>query len=326
MLTCKKPKTTAMNISYSGPLSSGWVRMKKALFQPFDIAKWINIGFTAFLAGLTDCNGGGNGGNKSGLGNHNDWDDFFNFPQTAWDWLTGHPLWFNLIILGIILLFVIGIVLTWLSSRGKFMFLHNVIHNKDDVKKPWYEFKTQGNSLFWWRFFFGWIAFLAFISYFIFCYTTAKNMYYGEISVGPKVWIIAGLIILFLALIIIVGYISLFLNDFVVPIMYKHRISATRAWLKFLQLMGIHFGTFIIYGLFIFVLGIAVGIGVIFLALITCCIGLLLLAIPFVGSVILLPVSYTFRALSIEFLRQFGEEFDVFPSPETMIIEETAND
>ena len=57
--------------------------MKKALFQPFDIAKWINIGFTAFLAGLTDCNGGGSGGNRSNLGNHIDWEDFFNFPQTA---------------------------------------------------------------------------------------------------------------------------------------------------------------------------------------------------------------------------------------------------
>jgi hypothetical protein len=30
----------------------------------------------------------------------------------------------------------------------------------------------------------------------------------------------------------------------------------------------------------------------------------------------LLPVSYTFRALSIEFLAQFGEDYSVFPKME----------
>jgi hypothetical protein len=229
-------------------------------------------------------------------------------------------LWFNLIILGVILLFIIGIVLTWLSSRGKFMFLYNVIYNSDEVKKPWYKFKKQGNSLFWWRFIFGLLAFIVFITYFIFCFITVKNMYYGDIPIGPKVWMIAGLVILFLVLIITVGYISLFLNDFIVPIMYKYKTGATRAWLKFLHHMGRHIGSFIIYGLFIFILGIAVAIGIIFLALITCCIGLLLIAIPFVGTVILLPVSYTFRALSIEFLKQFGDEFDVLSTNETTVI------
>jgi uncharacterized RDD family membrane protein YckC len=102
--------------------------------------------------------------------------------------------------------------------------------------------------------------------------------------------------------------------------MYKYKTGATRAWLKFLHHMGRHIGSFIIYGLFIFILGIAVAIGIIFLALITCCIGLLLIAIPFVGTVILLPVSYTFRALSIEFLKQFGDEFDVLSTNETTVI------
>jgi hypothetical protein len=33
--------------------------------------------------------------------------------------------------------------------------------------------------------------------------------------------------------------------------------------------------------------------------------------IPFVGAVILLPVSYTFRAFSIEYLATFGDEFNL---------------
>jgi len=50
---------------------------------------------------------------------------------------------------------------------------------------------------------------------------------------------------------------------------------------------------------------------VIFLAVLTCCIGLLLIMIPFVGSVILLPISYTFRAFSIEYFALFGDDFDL---------------
>ena len=109
----------------------------------------------------------------------------------------------------------------------------------------------------------------------------------------------------------IFGYISLFLNDFIVPIMYKHNLSATQAWSKFLTLTLQHPGSFILYGLFVFAVGIGVGILILLAALLTCCIGLLLIMIPFVGSVILLPVSYTFRAFSIGFLAQFGDYFSV---------------
>lgn len=137
-------------------------------------------------------------------------------------------------------------------------------------------------------------------------------MYYSDFPVGTSVWMIAGLVLLFLVLIVIIGYISLFLNDFVVPLMYKHRLSSMKGWGKFLSLFGKHTGTFIVYGLFIFVLGIAVAIAVILFALVTCCVGLILIAIPFVGSVILLPISYTFRAFSVEFLGQFGDEFRLF--------------
>jgi hypothetical protein len=33
--------------------------------------------------------------------------------------------------------------------------------------------------------------------------------------------------------------------------------------------------------------------------------------IPFVGAVVLLPVSYTFRAFSIEYFAMFGEDFNL---------------
>jgi hypothetical protein len=301
-----------MNANYSLPLSKGLERMKKGLFQPFDIAKWINIGFTAFLAGLTNCagRGGGNSGNRF---NDFNWDDFFSFPETAWDWLISKPFWFSLIIVGVIFLISIAVVLTWISSRGKFMFLHNVVNNQDEVVKPWRDYRHQGNSLFWWQFVYGWLILGVFILFFVYCFGICKNMHHDLIPAVAKFGFIAGMVVILFGLLVITCYISLFLTDFIVPLMYKHSISATKAWSKFLSLAVHNMGSFFVYGLFIFVLKTAVAIAAVFLAVMTCCIGLLVIMIPFVGTVILLPVSYTFRAFSIEYFAMFGDEFDLRP-------------
>jgi hypothetical protein len=196
------------------------------------------------------------------------------------------------------------------------MFLHNVANDKAEISQPWHEYNKQGNSLFLWQFFFGWITFAAVIFFFIHGFKTAKILYEGDF-LGIEIFTsIASLVLIFIGILIVFGYISLFLKDFVVPIMYKKRISVLTAWSNFLSLLSRHFFSFIIYGLFIFVLGIAVAIGVILLAVLTCCIGLLIIAIPFIGAIVLLPISYTFRAFSIEFLKQFGPDYDVFPNEE----------
>jgi hypothetical protein len=76
---------------------------------------------------------------------------------------------------------------------------------------------------------------------------------------------------------IIISYISMLLNDFVVPIMYKHRINTTQAWLKFMPVLFSNFWDFIVYGLFVFVLIIVTVICIIFFGLFTCGIGFLIL-------------------------------------------------
>lgn len=310
-----------MTVKYSEPLSVGFNQMKKALFQPFNFSKWINVGFTAFLAGLTDCSGGGGGGNGKINNNFNDFnlDKFFSFPEIVRDWLIEHPIWFALIIVALVFIFVVATIITWISSRGKFMFLHNVVNDTDEIIKPWNEYRKQGNSLFWWQFVYGWIVFAVIILLVIYGFGVAKNIHTGILPDVSKVEFIVSFVISIVVLLVIFGYISLFLNDFVVPVMYKHRLSATMAWSKFLSLLLNHFGAFFLYGLFIFVLSVCAGIAIILTALLTCCIGLLLIMIPFIGSVILLPVSYTFRALSIEFLAQFGDYFNVKDSEKTEI-------
>ena len=152
-----------MNISYAKALSNGWGRMKNALFKPFDPGKWFTVGFTAFLAGLVDGPSGKGSFNKSGQNNWNI-EKISDFPGMAWEWLLNNPFWFMLIGLGTLFFIAFGVLLLWLSSRGKFMFLDNVVHDRALVSKPWDQFKALGYSLFFWRLCFGIIIFLIVVS------------------------------------------------------------------------------------------------------------------------------------------------------------------
>jgi len=293
--------------------------MKKALFQPFDMGKWFTVGFTAFLAALmagTGSPGGGANYSERNSMDNFDWEELLEWPNIAWYWLMNHPFWFALIIVGIVFLFAVMIILTWVSSRGKFMFIDNIVHDKAEISKPWNDFSREGNSLFLWRLVFGLISAFLILGSIIVAFVVMVNLFTGETTFGTKIISIVGIIFEFLLLMIIISYISMLLNDFVIPIMYKHRINTTQAWLKFMPVLFSNFWDFIVYGLFVFVLIIVTIICIIFFGLFTCCIGFLLLIIPYIGSVVLLPVTYTFRAFSIEFLEQYSEDFKIFPKPE----------
>jgi hypothetical protein len=299
-----------MPIAYLEPFERAWERMKRALFRPFDLNKWFVVGFNAFLAGLAETRNGSVG--ERGRGDMS-FREFLDLPNKAWNWLTSHPGWF--IAIGILTVVVIAIAITllWLSSRAKFMFLDNVVRNSAEIAKPWREFRREGDSLFLWRLAFGFVAIVIFAAFAVFFFVGARELYEAGFRQRMPVLLLAGLGLTFLVLLIIIGYISLFLNDFVVPIMAKDRLPAVAAWRRFLPLLGHHPFHFILYGILIFMLYVLFVIAVIVAGLVTCCIGWLLLVIPYIGTVVTLPVWYIFRTFSLEFLAQFGPEFRLFP-------------
>ena len=301
-----------MNIAFIEPLTKGWNRMKIALFKPFDLNKWMVVGFNAFLAGLLEGHKGGNGARASENRDFG-WHDFFHFPTRVWEWLMDNPGWFIAIIFLTLFLIAVLIVLTWVSSRGKFMFLDNVVLDKAEIAKPWKEYARESNSLFVWRLAYGFIVFGIFLGYFAFLFVGGAGIYEALDSPVFPILFVVGWGLLFLVLAIATGYISLFLSDFVVPIMYKYRLPTVTAWRKFLALFRKAPFQLLLYGLMIFGLGILFVIAVIAAGLMTCCIGILLLIIPYVGTVVTLPIWYTYRAFSLEFLAQFGPEYTLFP-------------
>jgi hypothetical protein len=299
-----------MTILFMEPLSHAWNRMKIALFRPFDIHKWFVLGFNAFLAGLMDASngsGGGRGGKGGSFG------EFIHFPQTAWAWLMDNPGWAVAILFLSVAAIVLGVVLTWVSSRGVFMFLDSIVHDRVEIARPWREYRKEGNSLFVWRLLFGLVCIALFAGLAAWFFIQGAALYDSGHSRAFPIALIFSLGLLALVILLVCGYISLFLKDFVAALMYKNRISAGEAWKIFLGLFGKHAFHFLGYGILLFLLMLVFVFVVIVTGLITCCIGWLLLVIPYIGTVVTLPFWYTLRAFSLEFLAQFGPEYNVFP-------------
>jgi hypothetical protein len=126
------------------------------------------------------------------------------------------------------------------------------------------------------------------------------------IALGSVVW----LTLLAFPLAIACAYVRCFLEHFVVPLMARDGLTANAAWSRFLTLFRENPIPFVLYGLFLIPLWIFVFILCGVLTVLTCCLGLLLMVLPYIGMVVLLPVYYAYRALGPEFLAQFGPEWD----------------
>lgn len=295
-----------MPISFSQPLVRAWERTRAALFRRPDWPeRWFVIGFAAFLSGLV-----GTGAWQLDV---RDWGDgpsarefagsLLNDPVLPW--LAAH-----LAVLG----FAVWIALLWVSSRARFVFLDNVVRDHRRIAEPWRRHAAQGNSLFVWR-----LVFLL-ITFGISVVVIGPPLLVGGAGTaltGGGLWTAGGVfvaVVLAVVIGVVAAYVRCFLDSFVIPIMYRDGLSAMDAWRRFLPLLRAHPAEFLLYGLLLFVLMIVVSVVVVVAGLLTCCIGWILVAIPYVGTVVLLPLWYTYRGFGPEFLAQFGPEWSVFPT------------
>ena len=115
-----------------------------------------------------------------------------------------------------------------------------------------------------------------------------------------------------LVIVILFLLIHKFTKDFVVPIMYLRTSSCVEAWREFLGILSGNKCRFLLYILFQIVIGIATAMIVVAAAMVTCCCACCILAIPYIGTVLFLPVLIFKRAYSLFYFRQYGSQFDVF--------------
>ncbi len=287
-------------IEVFAPFGAAFDLTKLILFQPFDIRKWLAIGFAAFLA-MLGGSGGGNGFNfNPGKG---DW----NFRSTTRDGMgfgEGIPAWLiPLLIFGVLLVIALIILFAWVGSRGRFMFMDCIVRNRGAIVEPWNEFKREGNSfcLFWLG---GGVILLAI----------------GAVASAP-IWVpvlldretpegmvlvleLVGAGLLMVALLVAWSLVT----GFMVPVMYRQRCRAWEAMQAVLRAIAASPVAVILYALFRLVLAVAIAMAACVVTCATCC----LAAIPYVGTVILLPLHVLMMSYLLLFVRQFGPEFDAW--------------
>jgi hypothetical protein len=98
--------------------------------------------------------------------------------------------------------------------------------------------------------------------------------------------------------------------NFMTPVMYRRRCRAYEAFRAVTTLIAANPGEILLYCLFLIVLALATAIVACLVTCATCCIA----AIPYIGTVILLPVFVLLRSFSLLFLRQFGPDYDAWAS------------
>jgi hypothetical protein len=300
------------SLSVIEPISAAMRQTRRVLFEPFLLSKWLRLGFCAFLMGSLQPVGFGGGSNTGDFGASSgvETDRF----EDAIAWIQDHLLPF---LAGATLLLVLivglGLLVTWLSSRGQFMLLDGVVRNRGAIKTPWHEFRREANSLFRFRVAFGILSLLALLL------ILAVASLIGMSAIGKALSILSLVVLALLALllltawIVVVGGVSLLLADFVMPLMHLHRIPVLPAWrLLSSTLLMKHRGSTALYVLARVLLNSAVLTLAGLVTVLTCFLPIL----PYLGSVILLPFTVFQLSYPLAFLEQLGPDYTFFrPEP-----------
>lgn len=282
-------------IEIFAPFSEAFELMRKILFQPFDLTKWFVIGFAAWIA--TFFSGGGFGYRHFFGDGDWHWRSYDHGPPISWH---DTPPWaIPLILIGGPVILAMVIVLLWLNSRGRFVFTDCIVRNRAAIAEPWREYRSEGNGYFAFQlivllgllFLGGGVALLLVLGWY-----GGNRFFPVAVAALLGVVIVLGAVLLSLVL------------HLMVPVMYRRRCEATEAFRDVMALISANPGAFVLFVLFYIVFVVAAGAIGCVAACVTCC----LAAIPYLGTVILLPVVMVLYAFPLCFLRQFGEQYDAW--------------
>jgi len=294
---------TEPKIEIFKPFGQAFELMKKILFQPFDLGKWCVIGFAAFLASLS-------GGSSYSFNPFSRWSaredrkaiaesfgDLGHVAQMEW-WVVA------LIVIGGLIIMALALVFMWLGARGRFIFTDCIVCNRGAIVVPWKEFRVQGNSFFL-------FSLLVMLCILVVVVLVALALFLPLVprgsgaQIGLGFWIALGLFV-FLILCLAFGW--ALVSQLMIPIMYRQRCLARQAFSQSVGLITTHPGPMLLYFVFLLVILCAAGLISCLAACVTCCIA----AIPYIGTVLLLPIPVTLHGFSLLFLRQFGSDYDVW--------------
>ena len=310
--------------SAADAISQAVERSKQLLF-PFKAEKWFALGFTVFLAQCGEGNfnsvqmpsspfGGGSRPIPSGSGGSGGLTT--DFQKMVADLLrtvnADLALYVGLAIGTVLAGLGLSIFILWFSSRAKLMLVESVVWDRVNVGQQWTSSAQLGASLFKFRLWLGlasWLLLFGSVAVGImvgFADLKAGNVF------GPHA--VMGYALLGLAAVLLgfpLAIVTLLLDDFVVPLMVVRNVPVAEAWrICRDEVLSGHIGGLVLFYVLRFVLAIGIAIAVFVLSCITCCIS----RIPYLGTVLVLPVFVFWRAYSLYYMEQLG--LRIFPAPE----------
>jgi hypothetical protein len=291
------------------PFGAALELMKRILFQPFDFAKWLVIGFAAFLSGAW-----GSGFSFRFPANGN-----WNFRSTSYNQNSiseSLPPWLlPFIFVIVVVIIIIAFVLMWIAARGRFIFTDCVVKNRAAIVAPWTNYRREGNSFFLFSIAVIFLA-LAVTAAMVLLIVLPFGLFsHGKMSTelgAAAVFAIVAVGLIWLAFAIFFGVVT----QFMVPVMYRRRCLAREAFVDVSKLMFARPGPFVLFVLFGIVLVLAFIITSTIATCLTCCIA----GLPYISSVVFLPAFVWLLAFKLLFLRQFGPEYDVWATVDSSLL------
>jgi len=314
-------------INFSRAFDSAWQRTQVLLFRPFDPAKWIVIGFNAFLVLLAE--GGITFNEPFYTQSSNDPSKYESLTALA-SAVNQEISWFRSILFSHSLVTYLGLgtltllawlVLSWAGCRGEFLFLDNLVRNRPAIAEPWRRYAREGNV--WFLFHLVLTAVYWILLFGLLIVAVALNWSWIRPERDPNAGEIAilGCVLLMGCLFFAVYAACTFLlQSLVVPLLFRQTFGFWKALEAVGRLATEHPLSILVY------LGInfALALGATLLALVVfcllCCVVGLVALVPYVGSLllmllmgeVLLPLFVYCRCFQLDCLAQFGAEYDVW--------------
>jgi hypothetical protein len=298
------------------------VERSKQLLFPVKLDKWFALGFSAFLAqcgegggfnlptnfgGSTPSPPVGGGGSGSAGADFKRWID-----EALRVFNAEAALYVSLAIGAVLLSFGIWVFVLWFSSRAKLMFVESVIWDRVDVGSQWSRAADLGFSLFKFRTALAAIGLVLVLLSFGAGLALALVDLRAGLLFGSRA--ILGYAVCALGLVFLgfpVAVTGLLLDDFVVPLMVVRNARVSEAWHQCrTEVLSGNVGGIVLFYLLRTLLAMGVAMVTVIVTCVTCCIT----AIPYIGTVVLLPIFVFYRAYPLYYLQQLG--VPIFPAPE----------
>jgi len=325
-------------------LTSAWKSMVHTLFKQFSLERWLMLGLCGWMMTISGeintflniairffmpaPDQAGEILKRIHSGNH--WEqldhimngsnggflqrvaaEFQTDPAILHSWFTG--------ICSVVVIFILLLVLCyWVSSRFFFVFLDDLIQEKNEIRRPWREFREIGNS-----YFLGSLGFLILISainlllvatggfivwsWLSECAAARHLVAFGSGRIGQTLLLAGGLFVISL----VIGFYYWFLYYLLIPIMYRERIGFCAGIRYMNHLFLKHFGSCFLFWLMMLVVQFGLAAVLAVVMMLTCGLFSFIIGLPYIRGVAFLPWFAFLQLTGVELL----EELDPRPQP-----------